>query len=124
MGISPSDYQSMLARTERARGVLPDDPQGLGVPCGSEADLHYEIMDECRRRGWQFLHGSMSERTHRTLGEPDFTVLANGGRVLFVECKSAAGKLTKEQQVFKAQAERNGHVVHVVRSFKEFMAII
>lgn len=44
-----------------------------------EAELHEEIFDECRRRGWIALHGSMAERTCRTLGEPDFMILADGG---------------------------------------------
>ena len=47
-----------------------------------------------RRRGWIALHGSMAERTGRTLGEPDLVILADGGRVLFVECKSRRGKLS------------------------------
>ena len=51
-----------------------------GIP--RESDLHEKIFDECRRRGWIALHGSMAERTCRTLGEPDFVILADGGRVL------------------------------------------
>jgi hypothetical protein len=66
-------------------------PAGRQEGVEREADLHEEIFDECRRRGWIALHGSMAERTCRTLGEPDFVILADGGRVLFVECKSGAG---------------------------------
>jgi hypothetical protein len=89
----------------------------------SEASLHYEIMDFCRDRGWQFLHGSMSERTHRTLGEPDFTILAGAGRVYFVECKSRTGKLRPVQAQFIANATKNGHVVHVVDCTAQFLSI-
>lgn len=88
-----------------------------------EETLHYEIMDFCRDRGWQFLHGSMSERTHRTLGEPDFVILANAGRVYFVECKSRTGKLRYEQAAFIANAVKNGHAVHVVDCMAQFLAI-
>ena len=88
-----------------------------------EASLHEEIFDECRRRGWIALHGSMAERTCRTLGEPDFTILANGGRVLFVECKTRTGKLSPAQAALKFHAEKLGHTVHIVRSLDEFLRI-
>jgi len=88
-----------------------------------EASLHEEIFDECRRRGWIALHGSMAERTCRTLGEPDFVILADGGRVLFVECKSRSGKLSPAQAALKFHAEKLGHTVHVVRSLREFLEL-
>jgi Holliday junction resolvase-like predicted endonuclease len=88
-----------------------------------EAELHEQIFDECRRRGWIALHGSMAERTCRTLGEPDFVVLAGGGRVLFVECKSRTGKLSPAQAALKHHAEKLGHTVHVVRSMAEFLQL-
>ncbi len=90
----------------------------------SEASLHEEIFDECRARGWIALHGSMAERTCRTLGEPDFTILADGGRVLFVECKTRSGKLSPAQAALKFHAEKLGHTIHVVRSLEEFRQIL
>ena len=96
-----------------------------GTACPvSERKLHEEIFDECRRRGWIALHGSMAERTCRTLGEPDFTILADRGRVLFVECKSRTGKLSPAQAALKYHAEKLGHRVNVVRSFEEFLGVI
>lgn len=89
-----------------------------------EADLHEAIFDECRRRCWIILHGSMAERTHRTLGEPDFVILADGGSVLFVECKSRTGKLSPAQAALKHHAEKLGHTVHVVRSLEEFLKLL
>ena len=89
-----------------------------------EASLHEEIFDECRRRGWIALHGSMAERTCRTLGEPDFTILADGGRVLFVECKTRTGKLSPAQAALKFHAEKLGHTIHVVRSLEEFQKLL
>lgn len=90
----------------------------------SEASLHEEIFAECRHRGWIALHGSMAERTCRTLGEPDFVILADGGRVLFVECKTRTGKLSPAQAALKFHAEKLGHTVHVVRSLEEFFAVV
>lgn len=95
-----------------------------GQARGGERDLHARIFDECRRRGWIALHGSMSERTHRTTGEWDFTIVADRGRVFFVECKSATGKLRPEQAALIAWAKKLGHEVHVVRSFEEFLNVI
>ena len=89
-----------------------------------EASLHEEIFDACRQRGWIALHGSMAERTCRTLGEPDFTILANGGRVLFVECKTRTGKLSPAQAALKFHAEKLGHTIHVVRCLDEFLNLL
>jgi hypothetical protein len=91
---------------------------------GREAELHEAIFDECRRRCWIGLHGSMADRTCRTLGEPDFVILADGGRVFFVECKSRRGKLSPAQFALKHHAEKLGHTVHVVRSVGEFLAVL
>jgi Holliday junction resolvase-like predicted endonuclease len=93
-----------------------------GVP--RESELHDQVFDECRRRGWIALHGSMAERTCRTLGEPDFVILADRGRVLFVECKSRSGKLSPAQAALKFHAEKLGHTVHVVRSMEEFLKLV
>ena len=90
----------------------------------TERDLHEEIFDECRRRGWIALHGSMAERTCRTLGEPDFIILADGGRVLFVECKTRTGKLSPAQAALKFHAEKLGHTIYVVRSLEEFQKLL
>lgn len=107
------DYEArMYGRMQRA---LPASP-----PVIDESDLHNQIIDYCNSKGWGYLHGSMAARTHRTLGEPDFVILANGSQLRIVECKSKTGKLSKDQQAFAAQARRNGHVVYVVHNMEEF----
>jgi hypothetical protein len=105
------------------RGLSPV-VRGRSSGVSREAELHEEIFSECRRRGWIALHGSMAERTCRTLGEPDFVILADGGRVLFVECKSRSGKLSRAQAALKCHAEKLGHAVNVVRSMEEFIALL
>ena len=99
--------------------------EGRGARAGAarEGDLHEAVFNECRRRGWIALHGSMAERTCRTLGEPDFVILADGGRVLFVECKSRTGKLSPAQAALQHHAAKLGHTVHVVRSLEEFLEL-
>lgn len=98
--------------------------RGSKAAVSREAELHEEVFAECRRRGWIALHGSMAERTCRTLGEPDFVILADGGRVLFVECKTRTGKLSPAQAALKFHAEKLGHTVHVVRSMEEFFEVL
>lgn len=88
-----------------------------------ESDLHALIMDDCRAMGWQFFHGAMSARTHRTLGEPDFIIAADGGRVLWVECKRRGQKLSPEQRAVEAGLRVNGHVLHVVHDWEEWSIV-
>lgn len=88
-----------------------------------ESDLHSKIREECRSRGWICLTGSMAHRAMRTIGEPDFTVLADNGRVFFIEAKSKTGKLRPEQAAIAAWAKKLGHTIHVVRSMEEFLEI-
>jgi hypothetical protein len=91
---------------------------------GREADLHEQIMDWCRGRGWIFFHGSMAERTHRTEGEPDFVILGDAGRFFLVECKTATGKLSPAQVAMVAHAAKLGHTISVVRSMADFLAAV
>jgi len=88
-----------------------------------ESALHNEIICYCMEKGWQYLHGSMATRTHRTRGEPDFIILAHGSQLRMVECKSKSGKLSPDQQAFIAHANKNGHVVYVIRSMDEFVKL-
>ena len=104
--------------------IFCGEPPRATTGVTSEASLHDQIFDLCRQRVWIALHGSMAERSHRTLGEPDFTILADRGRVLFVECKSRTGKLSPAQQALKLHAETLGHTIHLVRSYDEFLTLL
>jgi hypothetical protein len=89
-----------------------------------ERNFHDHILQECRARQWIALHSRMDQRTGRSLGEPDFIILADAGRVFFIECKSAKGKLSTQQQALHAWAAKLGHKVHVVRTFAEFLEVV
>lgn len=95
--------------------------KGMGQ---EESKLHEFIIEQCEKRGWIYLHGAMSKRTHRTLGEFDFCLLANRGRVFFLECKTKDGKLTADQETMKRHGEYLGHKMHVVRSQMQFLEIV
>lgn len=96
----------------------------IGHGGANERDLHNQIFDECRKRGWIAFHGSMSDRTHRTEGEPDFIILANRGRSFFIECKTRLGKLSPAQNALWHQSRHLGHVIHIVRAIEDFHAIV
>lgn len=94
--------------------------QSAGVE--READLQEEIEEYCRGRQWICLRSRMDKPTTRMRGEPDLTILAPGGIVLWIECKRKNEKPTTEQLGFHAWAERLGHKVYVVRNMDGFFA--
>lgn len=115
---TPSEYQAYLARTSKQASAS----NSVGVD--KESELHQQILDECKRRGWIAFHGSMAHSTFRTPGEPDFVILADSGRVFLVECKTRTGKLTADQLAIHAWAKKIGHEVYTVRSLEEFLEIV
>lgn len=109
----------------RKENMIPVAESG----CEVESELHGQILEECRRRGWIALHGSMASPTKRTEGEPDFVILGQWEStrnpvVFFIECKTKAGKLSPAQQAFRAHAAKLNHTVEVVRSFEQFLQVI
>lgn len=86
----------------------------------SERELHNDILEYCRARGWVVFHGSMAHKTRRQIGEPDFLIFPGCGKILLVECKTKTGKLTPEQAGLKLQLAKLGIEVHIVRSLAEF----
>ena|SRR2546426_11825238 len=115
-------FSRAFAHRWLASGRTIDGVSDLPEP--TEAELHELIRAECARRGWIALHGDMTRRTGRTLGEPDFVVLADRGKLFLVEAKAAAGNLSPAQFALRAQARLLGHEIHVVRSLAAFLALI
>lgn len=120
MRMSQAEVDAYNAR-QRSKAVKDFIPVS---GCDKESDLHEQIFAECRRRGWIQMHGAMSERTHRTEGEPDFSIMASGGRRIDVEAKSRTGKLSPAQVALHHHAKSLGHTIHVVRSFEEFLKLL
>ena len=114
MRFSTAEYELLKAR------LAPKQDQ----PPPRESDLHDAILSECRARGWLALHGGMHRKTTRTLGEPDFVILADRGKVFLVEAKSKVGKLSLPQRAVQAWARKLGHEIHVVRTVEEFMGVV
>jgi hypothetical protein len=119
-----AQYDAFLARNSPPAGIESPRAKRAGSAPLEEAQLHTQILAHCRSQGWIAFHGSMAHSTFRTLGEPDFTILADGGRIFWIECKTQTGKVTTEQLGIHAWMSRLGHACHVVRSFEEFLAVV
>ena len=52
-------------------------------------------------------------------GTPDLMVLVQGGRVVWLEAKTARGRLSKSQKQWHDKARGLGHDVYVVRSVQD-----
>lgn len=119
------EFNSEWLHARESRRTQPVADVGLpAAQSEDEGELHEQVRRECERRGWVCLHGSMAARTHRTLGEPDFVILADGGRVFFVELKRRTGKLSLAQAAMQCHMRKLGHEMHVVRSLAEFCAVV
>jgi hypothetical protein len=119
-----SAFDSNWLRDYEARQKRTPNVMIVGAGPDRESDLHEEILAECRRRQWIAFHGSMAHKTFRTEGEPDFVILAHGGKMFLVEAKTTTGKLSPAQLGIHAWANKLGHEVHVVRSISEFLTLI
>jgi len=95
---------------------------GRGLPI-SEAAFQQQVVDLARLCGW-FVHAERPARTNdgwRTpiqgdAGFPDL-VLTRGKRVLFVELKSATGRLSQAQRRWLIALRSSGADVHVWRPY-------
>jgi hypothetical protein len=123
MSFSHSDYLAMQARCDRSRKTICEN---LGETKGvsKESDLHNDIIAFCKSKGWIYFHGSMAHRAMRTRGECDFQILADRGRVFFIERKTKTGKLSSEQLGLQMWAEKLGHKIHLCRTMDEFLEIV
>ena len=97
-------------------------PSGQG--CSDESGLHDAILGYCRARGWRVHHSRMDRPATCGVGTPDFAIAMPGGRTVWIECKTAKGKVSTEQAAWIADLRKLGHVAHVVRSFTEFLQVV
>jgi hypothetical protein len=116
MAWTHADLVAYEARRQHKQGLASE-----GVE--KESDLHAQVVAECKRRGWICMRGSMAEPTARPIGEWDATILADGGRVLFVEMKRKGGKLSPEQAGMIQWAGNLGHRVHVIYNLEQFIEL-
>lgn len=94
-----------------------------GCPGGEEKALQDRIEKECRDQGWACVRSRMDKRTTLAPGTPDFIIALPRGITLWVECKTAKGRMTEDQVAWAIKLDRLGHKWEVVRSFNEFLKL-
>lgn len=87
----------------------------------SERELHEQILAMCRSKGWPVVHSRMDVPSTSGVGTPDFVIALPIGRTVWVEAKTAKGKLRPEQAAWLAALRAKGHRAGVVRSIEEFV---
>lgn len=118
MTFTPAQFAALppAMRGEIARAA--NDAPLLEIP------LHNQIIQFCKDNRWLYLHARTDCKSTIALAAQDFTIFASRGRTFCIECKSRTGKLTLEQNAWRVAMECNGHTVHLVRSFTEFMEVV
>ena len=119
------DYNAMVSRKPsllNQLGLEVEKPKKMKAV--RESEIHKQISQECHRRGLLAFHGAMHKKSARTPGEPDYTVLLPGGKVLLVEVKTTTGNLSEAQERVAGHAWQLGHKVHLVRKFEEFRDLV
>lgn len=93
-------------------------------PATDESKLHEQIIAECRRRGWYYVHSRMDRRTTTALGVVDFIIAADGGRTFWIEAKARNKKPTREQAGAIHWLANLGHKSIVVHNLDGFLAAV
>jgi hypothetical protein len=122
--LTTAEYTIWLQK--QALKTLPTERMSSadGIAAGKETHLQTQIVEYCRRKVWQVFYSFTHCRATRPKGEPDLHIWASGGRKFSIELKTKVGKIRPEQVATIHHAERNGHTVHVVRSFAQFLNIV
>ena len=81
----------------------------------TEAQLQRTIMDALELGGWLYSHHPDSRRSAGGGGLPDLVAVhPKRGRLLFIECKSESGRLSKRQELWRRALQDAGAEVCVV----------
>ena len=102
------------------KGIVSSKPKHAQA-CENEAKLHEEILNYCRSKGWSVVHSRMDRASTSSIGTPDFVVATPNGKTIWVEAKTAKGKLSVEQNAWLAALRKLGHHAGVVRHLQEFV---
>jgi hypothetical protein len=89
-----------------------------------EIAIHNQIKAFLHRNYIRYLYASPNKRSTLPVGYPDFTIFGSHFRVVFIEVKTAKGKLTKEQLDWQIHLITRGHFHYVVGSYLEAIDLI
>jgi hypothetical protein len=119
--LTPSQLEALGYTPDGHRITAETAPQGIG---GREADLHEQITQWCRRKGYLVVHSRMDLPTTTAKGVPDFIIAMDGGRTLWVEAKAKGGKLRQEQVCWMKALMVKGHKAFTVWNWEHFLMLV
>ena len=116
--ISQKDYLDYLARREaELADDHPDTPDD-----GPESRLQGRIEEHCRKMGWYFFHDRSRAVNER--GFPDLVIALPDSVTLWLELKSAKGRMTPEQKRVMLILKALGHHHYKVKAYSRYLRII
>ena len=77
-----------------------------------------QVRDYLRALGWYVIRVQQGLGAHRGLSD---LICVKDGRTVFVECKTAKGKLSEHQQAFQDAIKEGGGEYRVARSIDDVM---
>ena len=114
-------YQRRQIASAVAKGFGSE--QSHAADAGPESRLRLNVITRLREHGYLVFCGTTARATGRTEGEPDI-IAVGPTRVLFLELKSAGGKLRPAQQAVGTVLIGMGKEFHVVRSVAQLEEIL
>jgi len=70
------------------------------------------------------ISGAIAKRMGLRAGVADLSLLTNGGRIVFIELKTAKGRQSSKQKDFQSLCDLIGAPYHLVRCLEEFIELI
>lgn len=92
--------------------------------CENESELHGQIIDWLKSKGWYWVHSRMDRKTTTQLGVVDFIIAAPGGVTFWIEAKAKGNKPTPPQIGVAMMLERVGHRHATVWNFEQFLRAV
>ena len=105
----------------------------MSLSSASEAQIELAALKLLTAKGYKVfknfdqankVNGSYKKNPWQPVGHADLTVWLGQGRLVYLECKSATGKQSPEQQEFERSAKEHGFPYFVFRSPKEALRIV
>lgn len=123
-----TQFTSAWVAIQNAKREKPSPETGRAILASAEREvvLHRRIMEFCGNQfpRWKYVHDRTDIPTGKEDGISDFCIIAPGGRLFIIECKSATGKQTHAQMCWQKEVEMLGHKYHLVISFDEFLKVV
>lgn len=92
--------------------------------CENESQLHEDIIEYCKSKGWYYVHSRMDQRSTNAIGTPDFIIAIDGGKTLWIECKIPGKKATIFQLAALTHLNKLQHKARLVTSMDGFVEAV